>query len=147
MLSIIKNYTFEKYDHDDAKINCLLLFIYILYSIIITVIYLFSSESERIQKGYKSAEEERLLDIEAGKPMRLTYKVSIPTEKYPNVCVEHSHNSVSSLLSLIHLTVYLKSQTKPDIYWYELVISSCCKQQSCYQNKFACHVNTPFCSL
>ena len=52
---------------------------------VVLLLYWIFLETERIQKGYKSAEEEKLLDIEAGKPMRLTYKVSIPTEKYPNV--------------------------------------------------------------
>jgi len=42
-------------------------------------------ESDRIQKGLKSAEEEKTLDIEGGKPIKLSYKVTIPTEKYPEV--------------------------------------------------------------
>lgn len=48
---------------------------------------LYVLEADRIAKGYKSAEEEKTLDVEGGKPIRMTFKVTIPTEKYPNVSV------------------------------------------------------------
>ncbi|KAF6041071.1 hypothetical protein EB796_000612 [Bugula neritina] len=41
-------------------------------------------EVDRITKRQKSLEEEHYLDIEGGKPARLTFKVAVPAEKYPN---------------------------------------------------------------
>lgn len=65
-----------------------------LFKVVVNCNY---AEAERINKGYKSAEEEKVLDIEGGKPMRMTFKVTIPTEKYPNVSIFHK----STLLSRI----------------------------------------------